>query len=117
MITDGNQNVGDAIEQGRALAEAGIGIDVVPIHSQAQSDVAVEKVIMSSDVRRGQPFEQFEGDGLPCGVVVRHRVNKHVSVDEGRLRIIQTWINAGHTVLRGSSGACRWSRYECGKIL
>ncbi len=31
IISDGNQNMGDAMAQARAMAEAGIGIDVVPI--------------------------------------------------------------------------------------
>ena len=41
----------------RALAEAGIGIDVVPIRSRVLGEVAVEKVTIPSDVRRGQPFD------------------------------------------------------------
>ena len=39
MLTDGNQNIGDALEQARALAEAGIGIDVVPIRYQPRGEV------------------------------------------------------------------------------
>ena len=57
IVTDGNQNIGDALEQARALAEAGIGIDVVPVRSQRAGEVAVEKVAIPADVRRGQPFD------------------------------------------------------------
>ena len=57
IITDGNQNIGDALEQARALADAGIGIDVVPIRSLAQGEVAVEKLMIPADLRRGQPFD------------------------------------------------------------
>ncbi|HEV3024118.1 MAG TPA: vWA domain-containing protein, partial [Pirellulales bacterium] len=57
IVTDGNQNIGDAMEQARALAAAGIGIDVVPIRSQSFGEVSVEKVTIPSDVRRGQPFD------------------------------------------------------------
>jgi uncharacterized membrane protein len=57
IVTDGNQNIGDAMEQARAMADAGIGIDVVPIQSVSVGDVAVEKVMVPGDVRRGEPFE------------------------------------------------------------
>ncbi|MGD9719595.1 MAG: VWA domain-containing protein [Pirellulales bacterium] len=57
VISDGNQNAGDALDQARALANSGIGIDVVPIRSRVFGEVAVEKVTIPSDVRRGQPFD------------------------------------------------------------
>ena len=31
IVTDGNQNVGDALEQARAMADAGVSIDVMPV--------------------------------------------------------------------------------------
>jgi uncharacterized membrane protein/Mg-chelatase subunit ChlD len=57
IICDGNENVGDAREQARRLAEAGVGIDVVPVRYQPRGEVAVEKVAIPSDVNRGQPFD------------------------------------------------------------
>src|SRR5262245_58190657 len=57
IVTDGNENVGDALEQGRAVADAGVSIDVMPVPLTAQSEVSVEKVALPADVRRGQPFE------------------------------------------------------------
>ena len=57
IVTDGNENVGDALAQGRSLAEAGVSIDVVPIQSRSRAEVAVEKVSLPPDVRRGQPFD------------------------------------------------------------
>jgi uncharacterized membrane protein/Mg-chelatase subunit ChlD len=57
LLSDGNQNIGNAMEQARALAEASIGIDVVPIRNASQGEVSVEKVMIPSDVRRGQPFD------------------------------------------------------------
>ena len=35
LVTDGNQNQGNALEQAQAVAAAGIGIDVVPIRYRA----------------------------------------------------------------------------------
>jgi uncharacterized membrane protein len=57
VICDGNENLGDAREQARRIAEAGIGIDVVPVRYQPRGEVAVEKVAIPSDVNRGQPFD------------------------------------------------------------
>jgi uncharacterized membrane protein len=57
IITDGNENLGDAIEQAHNLANSGIGIDVLPIHIGDRADVSVEKVTIPADVRQGQPFD------------------------------------------------------------
>ena len=53
LVTDGNQNVGDALEEARAIADAGVSIDVMPVPLERQSEVAVEKVALPADVRRG----------------------------------------------------------------
>ena len=37
IVSDGNQNMGDALEQARALAEAGIGIDVRAASARSRS--------------------------------------------------------------------------------
>src|SRR5437763_17148178 len=57
VVTDGNENLGDARTVARTLADAGIGIDVVPIVLDSQSEVAVEKIALPPDIRRGQPIE------------------------------------------------------------
>ena len=57
LVSDGNQNQGNALEQAQAVATAGIGIDVVPIRYHVRSDVAVERVILPSEVRLNQPFD------------------------------------------------------------
>ena len=43
LVTDGNQNIGDALAEARSVAEAGVSIDVMPVPLDRQSDVAVEK--------------------------------------------------------------------------
>ncbi len=57
VLTDGNENIGDGLEQARILAEAGIGVDVVPIRYRPRAEVAVEKVTIPPDIHRGQPFD------------------------------------------------------------
>ncbi|HEX5471130.1 MAG TPA: VWA domain-containing protein [Lacipirellulaceae bacterium] len=57
LVTDGNQNIGDALAEARSVADAGVSIDVLPVPLEARSDVAVEKIAMPPDIRRNQPFE------------------------------------------------------------
>jgi uncharacterized membrane protein/Mg-chelatase subunit ChlD len=57
LVTDGNENVGDALDEARAMADAGVSIDVMPVPLEEQSDVAVESVALPADVRQNQPFE------------------------------------------------------------
>lgn len=57
VVSDGNQNMGDGRVIASMLADSGIGIDVVPVKLSATAEVAVEKVTLPSDIRRGQVFE------------------------------------------------------------
>lgn len=57
IVSDGNENLGNARAVARQMAEEGIGIDVVPIWLDREQDVAVERFSIPADVRRGQPFE------------------------------------------------------------
>src|SRR5690606_28090185 len=57
IVSDGNENLGNALDQARAMAEAGISIDVAPVFLEARAEVAVEKITIPSDVRKGQPFD------------------------------------------------------------
>ncbi len=58
VVSDGNENLGDARDQAEQLASAGIGIDVVPIyHPEASGEVLVEKVTIPPDIRKGEPFD------------------------------------------------------------
>ena len=56
IVSDGNENVGDALAVARAMAEDGIGIDVVPVELLARQDVSVDKVDVPADIRKGQSF-------------------------------------------------------------
>lgn len=57
IVTDGNENLGDARALAPTLAEKGIGINVVPIELAASSEVAVDKIILPTDVRENQTVE------------------------------------------------------------
>ncbi|MEM7783201.1 MAG: VWA domain-containing protein [Planctomycetota bacterium] len=57
IVSDGNENIGDSLSLAEAMADDGIGIDVFPIQLLARSEVSVDKVVIPSDIRRGQKFE------------------------------------------------------------
>ena len=57
LVTDGNQNVGNAQREAKSATSAGVSIDVVPVMLEPRSEVAVEKIDVPSSARRGQPFE------------------------------------------------------------
>lgn len=81
IITDGNETVGTASPVAKSMAEAGIGIDVVPISFASKSEILVEKVDLPSNIRQGQPFETR---------IVVHRFQEGSNVPvEGRLRLIR----------------------------
>jgi uncharacterized membrane protein len=57
LITDGNQTSGDAGEAALSASQAGVGIDVVAVRTEAGTDVAVERLDLPAQVRADQPFE------------------------------------------------------------
>lgn len=57
IVSDGNENLGDARAIASQLADQGIGIDVVPVKLASRGEVQVEEVVLPSDIRRGQPIE------------------------------------------------------------
>ncbi|MBM4004533.1 MAG: VWA domain-containing protein [Planctomycetes bacterium] len=57
IVTDGNENLGNALITAKSLSDDGIGIDVVPVKLETLQEVAIEKISLPSDIRRGQPFE------------------------------------------------------------
>ncbi|MCE9556264.1 MAG: VWA domain-containing protein, partial [Planctomycetes bacterium] len=57
LISDGSENLGDSRRAARGMAAAGIGIDVVAVPVVGRTDVAIDKISLPTDVRRGQPFE------------------------------------------------------------
>lgn len=57
LVTDGNENLGNAYREARAAADGGVGIDVVPIYLEPRNEVSIEKVDLPSNIRRSQPFD------------------------------------------------------------
>ena len=57
LVTDGNENLGDAQREARSATSAGVSIDVVPVMLSARNEVSVEKLDVPAATRSGQPFE------------------------------------------------------------
>ncbi len=57
LVSDGSENLGNAMEQAQSLVRAGVGIDVLPIRFHPRGEIIVERVTVPNDLRLGQPFD------------------------------------------------------------
>lgn len=57
LVTDGNENLGSAKQIAARYASLGMGIDVVAVPILQRNDVAIEKIVVPSTVRRGATVE------------------------------------------------------------
>lgn len=57
VVTDGNENIGNARDVAPQLAANGIGIDAVSVKLSNRVEGAIEKVAIPSQIREGQPFD------------------------------------------------------------
>ena len=82
VLSDGNENVGDAMAIGEAMADDGIGFDAVPIELLAEAEVSVDKVVLPTDIRKGQEFETKV-------VITNHSVDGQGGPVKGKLRFVR----------------------------
>ncbi len=57
LFSDGNENIGDAQTALLAAKSLGVTLDVVPLGVSRANDVAVQKLGLPSNVKKGQAFE------------------------------------------------------------
>ena len=57
ILSDGNENLGDAMGSALAALPLDVSIDVVPLGVSRAGDVSVQKVAMPSNLKKGQTFE------------------------------------------------------------
>ncbi|MBI5388467.1 MAG: VWA domain-containing protein [Verrucomicrobia bacterium] len=57
LLSDGNENLGDAVEAAQAAKLLGVTIDVLPLGVQRSNDVQVQKLALPARVKQGQTFE------------------------------------------------------------
>ncbi|MCC9600829.1 VWA domain-containing protein [Stieleria sp. JC731] len=106
VVTDGNENLGQARKLVARVASAGIGIDVVPVLLDAKSEVLVEKIDLPTDIRKGQPFEarivvnNYTDTGQTSGEPTkgRIRVKQKEGKDETILLEREITLDAGKNV-------------------
>jgi uncharacterized membrane protein len=56
VMSDGQQNVGDALSAARLLRSRGIRVDVMPVHTTSGPDVLVDRVDLPSQLRPRESF-------------------------------------------------------------
>lgn len=54
LLSDGRENIGDALKYGEMLAAAGTPVDVVPLSSSTQADVAIGDITLPKNTWPGQ---------------------------------------------------------------
>src|SRR5207237_6569738 len=57
LMTDGNENIGDAMGAVLAAKRLGVTVDVVPMGVARANDVSVQKVLIPPKLKKGQSFE------------------------------------------------------------
>lgn len=104
IVSDGNENLGNAEQLASRLAESGIGIDVVPVLLTADAEILVEKIDLPTDIRQGQPFEarivinNYSAEGSEETVGGRLRVTQSLGNDERQLSESEITLSPGKNV-------------------
>ncbi|HEX8550994.1 MAG TPA: glutamine amidotransferase [Abditibacteriaceae bacterium] len=57
VLTDGNENLGDALAEAQTAGNAEIAVDVVPISSIERSETLIEKLTVPGEAKIGEPVE------------------------------------------------------------
>lgn len=57
LVSDGNENLGDALNAAVSARAQEVSVDTAPLHSRRALDVAVQRLQTPSTVKEGQPFE------------------------------------------------------------
>ena len=57
ILSDGNENRGNAIEEARIARSQGVTVDVVPITYSYPAEISIDKVLVDPQLDIGQPFD------------------------------------------------------------
>jgi uncharacterized membrane protein/secreted protein with Ig-like and vWFA domain len=57
LVSDGNENLGNALDAALAARAAGIRVDVVPVETRRPNDISIQRLQLPSSITLGQPFE------------------------------------------------------------
>ena len=98
VLSDGNENSGDALEAVYAARELGVTLDVVPLGSGQGNDAILQRVTIPSNVKRGQAFEVkvfVQSERAQSGILRLFRNDQYlgeqrISLEEGKNQIAFT---------------------------
>ena len=57
LFSDGNENIGDAVQAVMAAKPLDVTMDVVPLGTQGGGDVSIQRLAVPGMVKKGQPFD------------------------------------------------------------
>ncbi len=57
VLSDGNENLGNALDESFAAASNGVKVDVVPLTSPSRREVLLERLTMPGEAKIGEPIE------------------------------------------------------------
>jgi uncharacterized membrane protein len=88
VLSDGNENVGDALAAVLAARPLGVTVDVVPQGVTRGGDVSVQKLSLPGALKKGQPFEVkiFASADRPSDATVRLYLNEQ-ALGEQKVRL------------------------------
>ena len=56
LLTDGNENLGSALDEANLAASDDVLVDVVPLRAKYEKEVLAEKLVVPAQVKIGEPF-------------------------------------------------------------
>jgi uncharacterized membrane protein len=81
LMSDGNENIGDAIGAVNAAKPLGVTIDVVPVGASRGQDVSVQKLSLPNNLKKGQTFDVkifAQADRAQTATVRLYRNNEYL---------------------------------------
>ncbi|TDF93787.1 VWA domain-containing protein [Paenibacillus piri] len=56
LVTDGSENVGDMLRQGKLMKDKGIPVDILPLSGPAKKDVAIDSLKLPEKLYQGEKY-------------------------------------------------------------
>ena len=92
LISDGNENLGDAIQEAESARANGVTVDVLAVEEAKRMDLQLEKVMMPAILKKGETFEVkihiLASDPAPAKLRIfrngRYLGEQEVHVEKGR---------------------------------
>lgn len=88
LMSDGNENIGDAYSATLAATPLGVSVDVLPLGVSKAKDVSVQRLNLPNNLKKGQTFEvkiYAEADQPQAGTVRLYRNEQFLGQQEVRL--------------------------------